>query len=210
MSLSPFESYLDVVEQSLHALPGTERAEWREEARQHLQEIACAAEEIGLTPDAARAEAMRLFGNAEQIGQRLAQSPGRSTVPGRTPAALFSGPLVIAMLLLIGLAYAYVLTDSPLLFCGLQFGGALSFFLVPILGGRRVGKQFRARSANLFSVSGLILVGLLSLPISGVLLVPALGAPVDGAALDFRWGVLWLPLTLFPLLWSRPRTCVLS
>ncbi|MCW3096534.1 MAG: hypothetical protein JWL77_2152 [Chthonomonadaceae bacterium] len=205
MSLNRFESYLDTLEHSLRSLPQAERAEWREEARQHLQEIARAAEEMGLAPDEARAEAMRLFGDAAQIGQRMAQSTEQGRHRGRAAATLFSGPLIVAMLLLIGLAYAYVSTDSPLLFHVLQCGCALAFVLVPILGGRRVGKYLRPGPSLLPAAMGLTLIGLLSMPITGVLLVPVLGAPVDHAVVDFRWGLLWLPLAGFSLWWSRRR-----
>ncbi len=205
MSLNLFESYLDTVEQSLRALPQTERAEWREEARQHLQEIAHAEEELGLTPEEARMEAIRLFGDAAQIGQRLAQSAVQRPSPGRTAAALFSRPLIVAMLLLIGLAYAYVFTESPLCFRALQCGCVLAFVLVPILGGRYVGKYLHSGPSQLSAITGLTIVGFCSLPVASVLLVPALGTTVEGAVLDFRLGVLWLPLTLCSLLWSRRK-----
>jgi len=205
MSLNLFESYLDTVEQSLRSLPQTERAEWREEARQHLQEIARAEEELGLSSEEARKEAMRLFGDAAQIGQRMAQSTVRRPCPGQTAVALFSRPLIVAMLLLIGLAYAYVSTDSPLYFRALQCGCVLAFLLVPILGGRYVGSHLRSGPSQLSAITGLTLVGFCSLPVASVLLVPALGTTVEGAALDFRLGILWLPLTLCSLLWSRRK-----
>ena len=204
MSLNPFESYLDTVEQSLRSLPKTERAEWREEAWQHLQDIVRAEEELGLTPEKAQGEAMRLFGDATQIGQQMAQSTVPRPSLGRT-AALFSRPLIVAMLLLIGLGYAYVFTDSPLCFRALQCGGVLAFVLVPIFGGRCVGKHLRSGPSQQSAIAGLTIVGFCSLPVASVLLVPALDTTVEGAALDFRLGVLWLPLTLCSLLWSRRK-----
>jgi hypothetical protein len=200
---SPFEPYLDMLEQSLRLLSPEERAEWREEARQHLVEIARAEEELGLSPEEAAAAAMRQFGNPTQIGRRLAQSVECDPLKARTAVTLFSGPLIVAMLLLIGLAYAYVLTDSPVLFRALQLGGALAFLLAPTLGGWRVGRRLRPGQSSLTVALGLTLIGLLTLPIAGVLLVPARGAPLEGTAMDFRWGLLWFPLTFLSLLLAR-------
>jgi len=205
MSLNLFESYLDTVEQSLRFLPQTERAEWREEARQHLQEIARAEEELGLSPEEARKEAMRLFGDAAQIGQRMAQSTVQRPSLGQSAAALFSRPLIVAMPLLIGLAYAYVSNDSPLYFRALQGGCILAFVLVPILGGRCVGKYLRSGPMRLSAIVGSSVVGFFSLLVASVLLVPVLGTTVEGAVLDFRLGMLWLPLTFGSLLWSRRK-----
>lgn len=205
MSLSPFEPYLDVQEQYLQLLSQEERADWREEARQHLQDIARAEEELGFTHDEATVRAMRKFGDAAQIGRQMARSTQSDPLRGRKAAALFSGPLVIAMLLLIGVANAYVLTDSPRLFLCLQVASVLSFVSVPILGGLRVGRSLRPGQSYLPVAVGLILTGLFFLPIAGVLLEPILYKRVGGEALDFRWALLWLPLTLFSLMLSRRR-----
>lgn len=204
MSNSRLDSYLNVLENGLAFLPMEERREWREEARQHLLELAAAHENLGLPPDKALQAALQQFGSAEQIGRQMACSVNPS-LTGRVAVSLFSAPLIAAMLLLIGLAYAYVLTDSRLLFTWLQGVGTSAFLLVPTLGGWRVGLRLSPRQASLPVLRALALAGIGFFPIASVMLAPALGSPLDGAAPELGWGLLWFPLCGLSLCLARLR-----
>lgn len=71
MHHSRLEQYLDRLEEPLAAFPSEVRAEWREEARQHLLHLIAAYEELGTPPDEAVQAAIRQFGDPEHIGKNL-------------------------------------------------------------------------------------------------------------------------------------------
>jgi hypothetical protein len=205
MSNNPLEPYLNALEQSLQMLPKAERQEWREEARQHLLDIARAHEELGQTPEEALTVAMQQFGNPTQIGRQMAHCTDSAPLKWKTAITLFSVPLMMSMVLLIGLAYAYVLTDSPPLLGCLQLGGVIAFITAPILGGWRVGKRMHPDQSPTPIFLALTLILLLFLPVASVLLVPALGVSPE-RAITLCWGVLWLPMTCLTLFLTRRRS----
>lgn len=196
MSGSRLESYLDVLERRL---PREMRAEWREEARAHLLEIAALHESLGASPEEAIESALQQFGSPEQIGRQMAQSSPGKPPDGRTAVALFNIPVIGALLIGIALGYAYVLTESRDLLCLLQIGGIAAFVAVPVLGGWLIGRRFGPRRPDAGVFAALALLGIFLLPIAGVLLIPAFGSPAHGAVPDMRTGLWWFPLTWLSL-----------
>jgi hypothetical protein len=91
MSQSRLEAYLDEIEAHLAHLSGPERREWREEAAQHLQALADAEEELGLSRPQAEEAALRRFGQARQIGELLGEAtkaPARRRATAMLASAL--------------------------------------------------------------------------------------------------------------------------
>ncbi len=71
MNHSRLEQYLDELERPLTALGETVRREWREEARQHLADLAAAHEELATDADDALEQALHQFGDAATVGQAV-------------------------------------------------------------------------------------------------------------------------------------------
>lgn len=157
-------------------------------------ELARAHEELGLAADEAVTAALRSFGNAEQIGRGVARNSGRELLKGRKAVTLFSIPLMAIHVLMIGIAYAYVLSDSPFWLKMLQGGGVASFFSVPVIGGWMVARRLRPHQSPLSVLPALTLAGIGFSPIASVLLIPAFGTPFQEFGLDLRVGLLWVPM----------------
>lgn len=203
MSSRPLEQYLNELERSSGDLSSQERTEWREEVRQHLMEMARAHEAVGLSPEEAMTAALRDFGNARQIGSRAAECSGKGLLCGKTAVALFSVPMMAIMALMIGIAYAYVLTDSLFFLRCLQIGGITSFLTIPVLGGWCAARKIRRNQSALPVLSALTFAALGFSPVASVLLIPAFGSPFGGATPDLRLGLLWLPLIGLSVLATR-------
>jgi len=68
---------------ALKRLPAEERKELHQEVRQHLESLAAANEELGSSPEEARALALTQFGDPEMIGRRLFQEAQKSRSEAR-------------------------------------------------------------------------------------------------------------------------------
>ena len=65
--------YFERLNAPLKKVPPEARAEMHQELRQHLDALAAAHEELGATPEEAKAAALRQFGDPAKIGRRLFQ-----------------------------------------------------------------------------------------------------------------------------------------
>ena len=82
LASSRLDLYLEEVSQHVSA---SQREEWREEARQHLDALIVAHQELGLSHREAVEAALISFGAAKAIGERLEKESGgllRRTLPG--------------------------------------------------------------------------------------------------------------------------------
>jgi len=191
----PLKPYLDELERSATHLSAAQRAEWREEARQHLEQTAIAAEELGIDPKEAIEAAIRRFGDAKQLGAAMDESSLSGSMGSHGAILRLGMPLILAMTALIGIANAYVLTDSPVAYRWLQIAGFASFAAVPVLAGRFIGKHLARSRRKRSTVLAMLSVVGISLPIAGVLLVPFLGTSVEGAVVSYPAIAAWLLLT---------------
>lgn len=71
MNHSRLEQYLDEVSRPLTPLGETARREWREEARQHLDDLVAAHAELGASENEAIEAALHQFGDAAKIGRAV-------------------------------------------------------------------------------------------------------------------------------------------
>lgn len=78
MNLKRLEAYLDECEVPLARLPVTERAEWRDEARQHLLALVEAHLEFGASEEEAIETALQQFGEPRRLGKKLAAARRRT------------------------------------------------------------------------------------------------------------------------------------
>jgi hypothetical protein len=210
---SRLERYLEELERPLTALTPEARAEWREEARQHLAALAAAHEELGSSPEEAVEAALRQFGDARQIGRQVQQSSPEGLQKGGSWRAigraylLFSAPLMAGIIAMIGFGYAYVLSLNPAALDAMRVAGACAFVAVPVAGGWRVGRRMPGRRPGMHLLAALAL-SFFAVPIAGVFLHPALGFG-QGADFDARWGLLWLPTASLSATlaswWTRQR-----
>jgi hypothetical protein len=67
------ESYLDTLEKSLENLSETERAEWREEMRQHLTVLYDEARQLGISEEVAIQKAITKFGKAKSLQKLICE-----------------------------------------------------------------------------------------------------------------------------------------
>ncbi len=117
MNHSRLEQYLDELERPLTALGETARREWREEARQHLADLAAAHEELGTDPDTALEQALHQFGEASKVGQAMRRESyvPFSWVPALLRVAGLAGTVWAGGATLAGLA-RLVFAPAPLTF----------------------------------------------------------------------------------------------
>lgn len=134
MNHSRLEQYLDELERPLTALGETARREWREEARQHLADLAAAHEELGTDPDIALEQALHQFGDAAKVGQAVRRESyvPFSWVPALLRAAVLAGVACVGGAILIGLA-RLVFAPAPLTFLDRVAGNTVACYAV--LGG---------------------------------------------------------------------------
>ena len=192
---SRLEQYLDELERPLTGVAPQTRNEWREEARQHLLALAAAHEEMGSPPEQALEAALRQFGHAPRIGKQLRRSLLGHPLNGRVTFALFSGPVIASLLLMIGLGYAYVLSGSPAALAAMRISGACAFVAVPVIGGWRIGTRQRRGWLGWRVLAALTLSALAFVPIAGVLsLCLSFFEAGAGAVPDLWQGLLWLPI----------------
>src|ERR1700722_12072628 len=90
---SNFDSFLDTLTRQLILAPRDLQAQYREEARQHLESLAQARIESGDTPGKAAAKAMAAFGDPKAVGRGIAAEIGWGTglMPGSLAIAVISG-----------------------------------------------------------------------------------------------------------------------
>lgn len=81
MNLKRLEAYLDECEAPLARCTGTERAEWRDEARQHLIALMELHVELGASEEEALEAALRQFGEPGRLGKKLATAMHRTGSP---------------------------------------------------------------------------------------------------------------------------------
>lgn len=94
---SQLEKYLRQAAVQLHDLPADRREEEIEEIRAHLTAYAAKRQDAGASEDEAMAAAIVQFGDAGEVGRKIARAAGR--VPFRAP--------ILALLLLFAVALAY-------------------------------------------------------------------------------------------------------
>jgi hypothetical protein len=212
MNLSRLEQYLDELERPLAGLSEGVRSEWREEARQHVLGLAAAHEELGSSPDEALEAALRQFGNARRIGEQVRQFSLGQDLDGKTAFTLFSAPVIVTLILMIGLNYWYAWSSSDAALRAMALTGAQMFIAVPVIGGWRVGRRIRTARRKMRPLCGLLLSVLLSVPIASLYVLPILGfgQGPGNLYLDWRWGLLWLPMASLSAAlanrWERRRT----
>ena len=196
---SRLEQYLDELERPLTALTPEARADWREEARQHLLALAAAHEELGTPPEEAAEAALRQFGDAQQIGRQVQQfAPEHLRKEGGWRAIgqaylLFSVPLMLGIIAMTGCYYAYVFSGGLFSLDALRIAGVCAFVLVPLLGGWRVGTRMPGRRLG-WRLSAAIALSIFAIPVAAVFLNPALGFDQGELPGGLRWGLLWLPM----------------
>lgn len=117
MNHSRLEQYLDELERPLTSLGENVRREWREEARQHLADLAAAHEELGTDPNTALEQALRQFGEAAKVGQAVRRESyvPFSWVPALLRAVGLAGVTCVGGAALVGLA-RLVFAPAPLTF----------------------------------------------------------------------------------------------
>jgi hypothetical protein len=132
---SRFERHLDEMERPLRWLPASDRSEMREEAAQHLSDLAAAHEARGATPEQAGEAALAEFGDAHRIGRGVRRQILRRRARTLTEAVLtrMIGGLLGALLALgaaIGLGAPLMAGHEDIAFLYLALGAVLGMAAV--------------------------------------------------------------------------------
>lgn len=204
---SRLEEYLDTVEKPLTSLPKPAREEWREEARQHLESLVAAHEELGSSREEAVEAALLQFGDAQAIGVQMRRATIHDSDGWRAASvafALVGLPLVVwmAVLTVIGMS---LLNSSGTVNMTLFYGAtAAGYAAVPLMGGWWAGRYCR-RHRLLFPASrrraGMVYLPWMALAMAQYVIMGTVffhfafsrsGVP----DFNFLTGLPWIPMTM--------------
>jgi len=202
---SRLEKYLDEV---TRPVAPAQRAEWQEEAQQHLDALVAAHEELGLSREEAVEAAIGSFGEAKQIGKSIERESSGSTFRQAVGKGIlrFALPVLACFFPMACAAALFGVVGGEAYLATLRMAGGVLLVLTPVLGGWNAGIKASPHH-----------------PLRDVLLVPALGAMLcspDSLIFsvfrhptlrpDPRDAALWLPLALaascLAYLWKMRRT----
>lgn len=205
------DQYLDSLEKPLSQLTPYERQEWRTEAAQHITHLAEAHEELGLSQREALEEAIRQFGDAKIVAQRLRQETANRRVSFHPLQAITAALLVlmlaqVGVLMLMGVLSAINIRAGQILPYSVLCIASFALYLGgPIVGGLLLGRQlprwrvssshtsFSRKTTSSFIVT--ILLQLFWLTVLQSVLGAFAGSVTPGApTIDFRFSLLCVPL----------------
>lgn len=205
---SQLEEYLDNVEKPLAPLPTQAREEWREEARQHLESLVAAHEELGSSQEEAVEAALLQFGDAQTIGQQV-RAATLDEVEGWRAASIACMLVILPVIFwlaamgLIGTRILHQMNDIGADLSAFHRVAVSGFLMVPLLGGYWAGCYCRGRRFS-FSRSrrraGWVYLPWMALAMTQFVLMGtaihyfAFGYP-GSPDFNFGFGLLWLPMT---------------
>lgn len=164
------DTYLSTLDNEIKTLPLEERITAREELRQHLDAMIAAEVELGATQSVAIDTAVKNFGNAKELGQRMRIESERNLLPA---------PLRRVLILFA----AVLLAQSALfLFAGELLGG-VGRFAAMVIVGLGAGMYAERRRPN-FALTGAMMLFVLGGYLCPVLL---LGMYFDSASSVPHW-----------------------
>ena len=219
---SRLEQYLETLDVHLAALPDERRRGLREEARQHVLDLAAAHRELGSDEDEALQAALRQFGDPRRVGKQYRRTLGRPWWAAwwpqehewerRFPRSWHILRPSLAFFAVLGGHVAGFLGLNLALIASTEAGplpeltavyAALSLVSVPILGGRAAGAKMTA-PLRPGTVAGLLLM-MLPMVLYGVMFAMWADGGVMAPYVQPALGWLWVPVAGVSAAFSKRR-----